>query len=70
MIAQNPDLTHQSVPWIKEKGLHPEKAESFESLILSPIPKEGGLQPKRYGGGRARRRSGTSVRGRRGEVRR
>jgi hypothetical protein len=43
VIAQNPDLEDQSVPWLKERGSHPEKAETFENLILSLIPSEGGL---------------------------
>ncbi len=38
-IAQNPDLMDQSVPWLKERDSHPEKAETFESLILKPNPK-------------------------------
>ena len=41
-IAQNPDLTDQSLPWLKERDLHPEKAETFEELILSLIPSESG----------------------------
>jgi len=42
VIAQNPDLT-DSLPYLKGKGLYPEKAETFEELILSLIPSEGGL---------------------------
>ena len=43
VIALNPDLTDQSLPWLQEKDSHPEQAETFESLILSLIPSESGL---------------------------
>jgi hypothetical protein len=43
VIAQSLDLDDQSVPWLKERGCHPEKAGTFESLVLSLIPSEGGL---------------------------
>ncbi len=43
VIAQNLDLEDQSGPWLKERDSHPEEAETFESLILSLIPSEGGL---------------------------
>jgi hypothetical protein len=43
VIAQNDNLADESLPWIKERDLHPEKAETFENLILSLIPTEGGL---------------------------
>jgi len=43
VIAQNPDMEDQSIPWIREHGEHPERAETFENLILTLIPMEGGL---------------------------
>ena len=44
VIAQNPEMTDQDVPfWLQQRALHPERAETFESLILQLIPKEGGL---------------------------
>ena len=43
VIAQNPDLMDQSIPWLKERASHPEEAETFEQLILQLIPQEGGL---------------------------
>jgi hypothetical protein len=42
-IAQNLDLMDQSLPWLKERGSHPERADTFENLILCLIPSEGGL---------------------------
>ena len=42
VIAQNPDLM-EVLPYLEEKNLRPEEAESFEDLILSLIPTEGGL---------------------------
>lgn len=42
-IAQNLDVMDQSIPWLEERDSHPEKSEDFEELILSLIPKEGGL---------------------------
>lgn len=42
-IAQNPDLRDKSLPWLRERDSHPEKAETFEELILRLIPSEGGL---------------------------
>ena len=41
-LAQNQDLT-EVLPWLRERGSHPEKAETFEELIRSLVPKEGGL---------------------------
>ena len=43
VIAQNWDLTDVTLPWLLERDIHPERAETFESLILQLIPKEGGL---------------------------
>jgi hypothetical protein len=43
VIAQNPDLVDQTLPWLQERDIHPEKAQTFESLILQLIPSEGGL---------------------------
>jgi hypothetical protein len=43
VIAQNLDLEDQSVPWVQEHNSHPERAETFENLILSLIPTEGSL---------------------------
>ena len=42
-IAQNRDLMDESLPYLQEKGSHPEEAETFEGLILALIPSEGGL---------------------------
>lgn len=42
-IARNPDLMDQGMPYLRERGHHPENAETFESLILQLIPSEGGL---------------------------
>ena len=42
-IAQNPDLMDQSIPYLLEKDSQPQEAETFEELILSLIPTEGGL---------------------------
>ena len=42
-IAQNLDLIDQSFPFLRERDIHPEKAETFEELILDLIPREGGL---------------------------
>ena len=42
-IAQNRDLKDQSIPHLQDRDLHPEEAETFEGLILSLIPTEGGL---------------------------
>ena len=41
-IAQNLDLM-EVLPYLQEKGSYPEKAPTFENLILSLIPSEGGL---------------------------
>jgi hypothetical protein len=38
VIAQNLDLMDDSIPWMKERDSHPEKAETFEELILQLIP--------------------------------
>jgi hypothetical protein len=43
VIAQNRDLMDEAIPWWRERGIHPENAETFESLILQLIPSEGGL---------------------------
>ena len=43
VLAQNPDLTDQSLSWVQQQDSHPEKAQTFESLILDLIPSEGGL---------------------------
>ena len=43
VIARSLDLKDNSLPWLEERDIHPEKAENFEELILSLIPKEGGL---------------------------
>lgn len=42
-IGLNPDLMDQSLPWLEERDSHPEKAPTFENLVLSLIPSEGGL---------------------------
>jgi hypothetical protein len=43
VIAQNPAVEEESLPWFREHNSHPERAETFESLILSLIPTQGGL---------------------------
>ena len=43
VIAQNLDLKDEAMPHLEERDLHPEKADSFESLILQLIPSESGL---------------------------
>ena len=43
VIARNLDLMDQSIPWLAERDSHPEKAETFEELILRLIPSEGVL---------------------------
>ena len=43
VIARNLDLMDQSIPWLKERDSRPDKAETFESLILSLLPTESGL---------------------------
>ena len=42
-LVENPDIFEISLPWSKERNNHPETAESFNQLILSLIPTEGGL---------------------------
>jgi hypothetical protein len=42
-IAQNLDLIDDSMEWWQERGIFPEKAETFEGLIVQLIPSEGGL---------------------------
>ena len=48
-LAQNPDVMSECISWLLERDSHPEKAETFESLILSLIPSEGGLYVFRRG---------------------
>ena len=43
VLAQNLDVREDSIPWVLERDSHPERAETFESLILSLIPSESGL---------------------------
>jgi hypothetical protein len=43
VIAQNPDLMDQSMPYLRERDVRPDKAESFEVLIRSLVPSEGRL---------------------------
>jgi hypothetical protein len=43
VIAQNRELLDRSLPYLQDKGLHPEEAETFESLVRQLVPKEGGL---------------------------
>src|ERR1700759_75984 len=43
VIARNSDLMDETMPHLEERGVQPEKAESFEGLILQLIPSEGGL---------------------------
>jgi hypothetical protein len=42
-IAENLDLRDEAIPHLKERGVAPENAETFESLIFQLIPSEGGL---------------------------
>ena len=42
-IARNPDLMDQSVPYLWERDVRRDKAGSFEELIQSLVPSEGGL---------------------------
>jgi hypothetical protein len=42
-IARNSDLMDQSMPYLLERDVRPDRAESFEVLILSLVPSEGGL---------------------------
>lgn len=42
-IAQNLDLRDELIPHLKERGVQPENAETFESLIAQLISSEGGL---------------------------
>jgi hypothetical protein len=42
-IALNPDLLDQSAPYLLERDVRPDKAETFEELIRSLVPSEGGL---------------------------
>ena len=43
-IAQNWDIKDESLPWLKERdNLDLRGVETFEGLILSLIPTEGGL---------------------------
>jgi len=43
VILQNPDLMDQSAPYLLEREVRPDRAKTFESLILQLIPTEGGL---------------------------
>jgi hypothetical protein len=43
VITHNPDIWEQSLPWLEEKDSRPESARTFEGLILSLLPTEGGL---------------------------
>ncbi len=43
VIAENLDVLDQSVPWLRERGSEPQNAETFEQLILTLIPSDGGL---------------------------
>lgn len=42
VIARNLDLMDDSIPWLEERDSHPEKAQTFDQLILSLIPSESG----------------------------
>lgn len=42
VIADNRDLV-DSLFYLAERDSHPERAQSFENLVLSLIPSEGGL---------------------------
>ena len=42
-IALNSDLLDQSAPYLMERDVRPDKAETFEELIRSLVPSEGGL---------------------------
>ena len=42
VLAQNLYL-RDNIHWVREHNSHPEKAETFEDLILAFIPTEGGL---------------------------
>jgi hypothetical protein len=41
VIAQNPELMEVFL-YLQERDIHPEKAETFEELILDLIPQKGG----------------------------
>ena len=43
VIARSLDLKDNSLPWLEERDIHPEKAQTFRSLILQLVPKESGL---------------------------
>ena len=43
VLEDSLDIRDGSLPWVRAHNSHPERAETFESLILSLIPKEGGL---------------------------
>jgi hypothetical protein len=40
VIADNPDLV-DSLPYLAERDCRPERAQTFENLVLSMIPSEG-----------------------------
>jgi hypothetical protein len=42
VIATNPDLV-DSLFYLQERAREPERAQTFENIILSLIPSEGGL---------------------------
>jgi hypothetical protein len=42
VIARNPDLV-DSLFYCQCRDSHPERAQTFENLVLSMIPTEGGL---------------------------
>jgi hypothetical protein len=42
VIASNPDLV-DSLFYLEWRDSHPDRAETFENLVLSMIPSEGGL---------------------------
>ena len=43
VIARNWNISDESLPWNRERNIHPERAETFEELILDLIAMEGGL---------------------------
>lgn len=43
VLEDNWDIRDESLPWVRAHNSHPERAETFENLILSLIATEGGL---------------------------
>ena len=43
VLAENTGLVDDVFPSLEERDIHPEKAPTFENLILSLIPKVGDL---------------------------